>query len=200
MTDATPRQGYFREEDFMLPVLRCFKGTVTASPDGKLLYVFGQLMTDITASSLLDRERTSTPEALIGRHLGAHVEASNDLGALEASIGSDPPIQEELWRFHYSAGPLLLGVYNLIQLVIFAWLVYAGHYREFVEDEDQLRILAAVVSVVRYFLWWLIAYAVFYIGWPLGRFLVMRWRNSSIRRRNAARALAVTRLSNASGI
>lgn len=190
-------QGYYREEEFMLQVLRCFKGSVTASDDGRLTYVFEELMTDIAA---LESAAFTQRQDLIASHLGVEVTPPGDLASLEENIGEDPPIQEELWRFHYSTGALFLGAYNALQLTVFAWLVYAGHYREFVQDEDQLRIISAIVSVVRYLLWWLVAYAIFYAVWPLSRFIVMRWRNNHIRKRNAARALAVTRISNAAGI
>lgn len=187
----TQKQG----ESYMLPVLRCFNGNMEASSDGEsLFYVFPDLSDlDKPVSDLINSYQTSMATKRINIKKNQDdstlymIDQSNI--DLEQEGIENPPILETSYEFFYTNQTVGLAIWNFIQVVILGIVFYLDIDLLAQDLQVNASILYAIIYTCKYLYWYLLAYAIFFILFPLGRYFYIKWLNSQIKKRNHQRNL-----------
>ena len=140
---------YYRKNQFMAQILRCYGGEIKLSEDGELVYFFQSLSNSQSIATflfnhqsfdaklfnlnvqeskrILDNIRKSDDNVhnqLINKN---DVEEFN----IEETLVEKAPILERGWSFKYKRIAIILGIWNLVQLFIFQYLMtYYLHGRD----------------------------------------------------------------------
>ena len=150
-------------ERFMIPVLSRFNGSPEVTPEGQILYRFPDLQKTLG-------EVSSTPAS---SDQASPEEASPE----EASLDADH-LEEKSWHLSEADPSLVLWAGLLGVILLFMGLFFTGILPKSIAAPGILRTASIACT----------AYASFYLGLPLVRWLLMWGKNDKISARNRDRA------------
>lgn len=182
---------YHVQEGYMLPVLRCFNGVTEASSDGEHLYYYFPDFSneEVDIQEIINSNAiSSSTQHLNNKRSIQETEIRYLTTDYELEEGrEDPPILEGYYSFFYSKATVGLGVWNFIQVVILGWFFFAYNIDFLLVEAEAGVLLVFIVNLSKYVYWYLLIYSIFYLIFPLIRYLIIKIRNKSIDKRNMQR-------------
>jgi hypothetical protein len=191
---------YSKHEGFVWEVLRCFNGKPVANDSGELYYYFPDLMgveNNLELDTILEGHYKSKFSSLIREVRGTQADSAIRVRTQGSSLeegAESPPILERFHTFFHSSMVVLLGVWNIVQLGIFRWVISTGFY-EYLTGDQQIMFLP-LLHLAAYLYWYLLAYAIFFFAVPVARYFVIKYLNSKITKRNNIRTSVCLQLRN----
>lgn len=158
-------------EQFMIPVLSRFNGSPEVTPEGQILYRFPDLQKTLGQVS-------RSPASL------RPANPTQDRSTQDSLEQDTDHLEENLWHLSEADPSLVLWAGLLGMILLFMGLFFTGFLPKSIAAPGILRTASIACT----------AYASFYLGFPLVRWLLMWGKNDAISARNRDRAAHARRL------